>query len=46
MKVTVKTINGLHFLYCKDRSLRIGFWSHQKAWANTVAEKMSKGNSK
>lgn len=42
-KITVKTINGLHFLYCGDRFLREvgGFWSYQKPLAEAVAKRMN-----
>jgi len=43
MKVTVKTIGGLHYLYLKDRSLRQCFLPAQKAWADAVAERLSQG---
>lgn len=46
MKVTVKTIGGLHYLYLRDRSLRTCFLPHQKAWADSVADRMSKNNAK
>jgi hypothetical protein len=41
MKVTVKTIGGLHYLYLKDRSLRKCFLPAQKAWAESVAKRLN-----
>jgi hypothetical protein len=44
MKVTVKTIGGLHYLYVRDRSLRQCYLPHQKSWAESVADRLSKGS--
>jgi GR25 family glycosyltransferase involved in LPS biosynthesis len=45
MKVTVKTIKGLHYLFCRDRMLREKgcFLPHQKAWAETIANNINNG---